>query len=336
MDKTKLADFTAEEEAQWENVKMLNSEANALFSSKSKWFKFSEYEIMAHPQYNGMLCIVPKKGASMKKYVPSNEFPTILTDFMEMLLQLSEINLSLAKIDGNLMRKCAEILLIFINKWGLFGHFFEYVESINFTKIKSQKAIIVNLKATPLSPKYYEIKDKIIGHTVDYETYASLFLPRLNRPYPNPIPGMGKTDIFYSNYGEPVAYIINHPILIKLITHLGIYKEFISGNYRLNDKFPEDNAHTWSDMLKIEPDYYGVGLLPEDNKYKLQWTYRSLLQALSNMYLRNLADEMGQKVNICQLPECNKAFIVKGNQTKYCCTNHGNRDRKRKERSQKK
>lgn len=195
-------------------------QANGLFSTSSQWFKFSSYEIIKN-KYNEYY-IIPEKNSTMTIYEPFKLFPKILVDYLELITNLKELenkyNLTKANIlwediaakeylKHDLNR--AKLLLPFIENYGLFGLFNEYIERIepecNSPTIDYDKYIAV-LKPNSrfLKRLNYNIKRSDNSYSIEYEKLAGHFLPRLSSPFPNIAKHNKHKPLFYENYAENI------------------------------------------------------------------------------------------------------------------------------------
>ena len=75
-----------------------------------------------------------------------------------------------------------------------------------------------------------------------------------------------------------------------------------------------------------------LGVVFENNNWRLVWNFQSLIEALSVMYLLNFTGQMGEPIKVCKLDGCNKP--VRGRI--YCCDRHGDCHRQRRSRSRRK
>lgn len=168
---------------------------------------------------------------------------------------------------------------------------------------------------------------ELYGTPIEYDTYADIFLPRLRKPYPlnNRVFSNQDAEKFKAHYSEPISLINADNRLSKLSHYI-----------QKHDEYKKQNPKHKSTILpkELETDLLGIGLrVFDENKHlKMGYVFKSLIDALSIMYLMNLTDQLGEKIKICRLKECNKPIISKGN---YCCLKHKERDKKRNQRKNK-
>ncbi|MGE4274416.1 MAG: hypothetical protein AB7E31_16410 [Desulfitobacterium sp.] len=321
-------------------------ESPGLFSKSQLWYKYSSYEIK---EINERLYISPCPGATRESYKPFEKFPQILSDFMSLLISMAKLPKKFDHITSTshlqkLFKKresdCAEQLLQFVNKYGLFGLMDEFKESIEPIRMENRlddyENMIVLLNKSAFSD--YPSGGKILQSYTDegifsfspimkYDDFFSYFLPSLQAPYPNL-----NTNQFLESYSERVNDIYINKNIRYLTWHIEKMNEYYAKNADPTDKVP-NMSFEWRHWLAYPIDNIGFtfGYDIETNKWDLSWNFKSLVGALSIMYFMNLTGKLGSDVHVCKYSKCDKIVIDRN----CCCEKHDNAYRKAKERARK-
>lgn len=327
-----------------------------LFSKSPIWFKHSAYDIK---EVKGNLYICPVSGSTLTHYKPFEKFPQIMVDFIELLVKLNKVNdkqereynrgLSKNITEGEQIKSLgkaemerAKLLLEFISQYGPLGIIYEYIEGLypcrkdgndNFDKL------IVALDTKAYSGLSYSLQKKIMpSYTkegifnfipiIKYDDLCSYFLLNDREPYPEI-----RSKEFKEYYSEKINDIILNRNIGLLTWHIRKINEYFTKNYTPADKVPDINNTKWSQYLRYS--FGDIGLTfcfdNETNKWDLNWNFKSLIGALSIMYLMNLTGKMGSEVHICKYSGCNRIVIDRN-----CCVQHDDAYRKAKSRENQK
>lgn len=303
-------------EIEWEKENRLDSQAQSFFAKTATWFRHSDYEL--YKSENGQYYITPKPDATYEKYDPFDEYPYILGDFLSLLIEISSNNWTYK--DEELLK--AKALLKFTKKYGPMGLFWENFREALYTG-DDNKILFVK--------KYCNFDEILCTEDLEnililYKDYVKNFFPKLSANYPY-INDKNETATFFNNYSEDTLDVFSHKKFINLMLHFKDLVTFESHEYDFNS-FANLNFEYWHERLNFDLLETRIKLVYENNEWKLSWNYYSLLDALSVMYILNLTGQFGQKLNVCQLDECNNIVIDQ----KYCSIQHGNTHRKRRER----
>lgn len=329
-----------------------------LFSKSPTWFRHSAYQIK---EINNNLYICPCPGALYEAYKPFEKFPQIMSDFMTLLIGLDKVPKTFdnVKSDEHFKELCkirqldwANLLLEFVSKYGLFGIMYEYIESLDPCRIKNGKddfdnlIVVLNKKAYSLFPHSNKIlhsytEEGISNSTpmMKYNDLCSYFLPNTMEPYPQI-----RDKQFKEYYSESVTDIYMNSNMHLLTRHIKKMNAFWVDNNNPLDEIPEynppevrklfpDQRWKWSNELRQTIGDVGLtfGYDIEANKWDLSWNFKSLISALSIMYMMNLTDKMGSHVHMCKYSKCDKIIMDRN----CCCEKHDNAYRKAKERARK-
>lgn len=326
-----------EESALLRQEEIRKSMAPGLFSLSPTWFRANKYEII---ETNHVLYIKPQKNCEIEWYRPFEEFPIILENFLECLMKLQAIKGDNYNDKGptNKHWERAEVLLNFVQKYGLMGLFWNGIQDISDTEAPGKNYKIFPKWPLPSTIRYLYTIGKWDGSPMDYDMYVERFFPQLEAPYPIILEKKDR-EKFFQNYSEPVQNIVADEIFNLLNRHLRDWNDFKTNRYDLEEsykgsvKYLSRRGVTWKDILQMSlyPAEFSMALIYED-KWEIAYRYKSLIGALGIMYFLNFTGKMGDVLSVCQLEGCNK--ITRGQ--KYCSLLHGERDRKRRERKRRK
>lgn len=320
-----------------------------LFSKSPTWLKHSAYEIK---EINKSLYICPRPGALYESYKPFDKFPQILIDFMTLLIDIDKLPkpLNMAESGQSTQEFCemrernlADLSLKFISKYGPLGIMHDYIERLYPRRIGNGEdddenlIVVFNRKAygaLPVSlqnkmlPSYTE--EGIINFTpmMKYDDLCSYFLPNAKGPYPEI-----SSKEFKQGYSERVSDISFNRKKSRLAWHINKMNEFYISNDGPSDKSPYSKNTEWGIYLRESIVDIGLtfGFDKETNKWDLSWNFKSLISALSIMYIMNITGKMGSSVNICKYSKCDRIVTDRN----CCCEKHDNAYRKAKERAKK-
>ena len=292
-----------------------------IFSMKTKWFKYSDYEIVPYNNKNpDILAIKAKPGSKLIWYNPFEEYPVILKDFLELF---NSLDILTQNVNDEVMNreeaginspKRAELFLKFIKEYGFFGMLWEVT-----TFAPGPHTIGLNIPG--ITEAEYQFNHKP-GEDIN-EYVSRKYFPDMNKPIPSPLINR------LPNNPVSKKYFLNYKETINRVEHSYIFDD-IKSHY-----------NKWNKGIKknIVFDNIGIGINIEEVP-KISWNYTSLLSALKIMYVLNITGDMGKnRVKVCERQDCNNTFIVgpagKKEGTKYCSDNCGNVVRVRRSRNKK-
>ncbi len=123
---------------------------------------------------------------------------------------------------------------------------------------------------------------------------------------------------FFEGYCEPIEGFYAHTS--DLLEKAVLFDDFKKDDPTVGDPTEVDEE------FEVEP--VGMRLL-FDGSWRIEWAYRSLLDALSIMFIFN-ASAKSPEVKICA--ECEQPYIAQRPHAKYCSESHSARSRKRRQR----
>jgi len=261
--------------------------------------------------------IQPQKGARVEEYNPYNKYPQIILDYIDLikLFDNSEVN------NKEIQKKQAKYYLSFAHKYGLLGSMFSGVVDIQ----PGKHGLLIYMSHCPGGLPYeisLQIKgNKSTGNIIKYKDYARYFFDEELDPYPYPY-----TKSFFEKYSESILFTKSRSSITRLLPNIRrIFSEF------------EDNVYQSPNNEITLPDFYKVSLIQDDNNnYRIEFKFKSLIEALNIMYIRNIMSS-GQRVKSCD--ECGFTFIVgkdgRKRNSRFCSSSCGNRYRVRKHRNKK-
>lgn len=131
-----------------------------------------------------------------------------------------------------------------------------------------------------------------------------------------------KTDLgytlMYNDISESIYYAKTE--ILKIYSKFKTWFDLKEGG-----SFPV-SVEDFSHELETNPISITVGY---DKSLKIKWMYRSLIDALHIMFLVNIVEEK-QRVEFCKYDACQKPFITKKDNQKYCSSGCNNADRQRR------
>lgn len=330
----------------WLREEMLCEKAPALLSPSPKWFKFSEYEVF---DTDLGLYIGSKKNSKIEYYEPFKLFPAILEDYLRLVVKLRAIS----RFKPNVVKASKEeryrlylkekeyqktkATLPFVQKYGLFGLFYECISDIYPKKVTSNEFnAVLDPKCSTFLPMFFQ-QHLVSNSIIEYDKLAARFLPELSPPYPY-VDDLEEGINFQKYYAEPVEGIVLYPDMGSIIRHETLLKEYERSGLKLDDpvesfekKYGRSDI-TYEMVLNFGIRKIGLALSYANDLFNLEWRFNSLLSALSIMYIMNKAEMMGKIIRICQYKKCNEIIIGK----KYCCPKHADAARQERCRARKK
>lgn len=136
--------------------------------------------------------------------------------------------------------------------------------------------------------------------------------------------------LFINKYGLLINYTPSDEFMYVSVLHyklkdiynvMSLWNEYQFHYYSFDDLY-YDNNNTWGKWLKFNTnkliassDYRQIFDIVND-KVVIGWKYKSLLQAITIMYIDNLKDK---NVKICPAKSCHKPFISTTSNN-YCCS----------------
>lgn len=308
-----------------------------IFQNGSLWIKHESYKQV---EIDGNIYIKPDS-KDFSFYNPWDICEDILKDAMELLIEIAPYYFKLEDMaikkrkKLNILSKIAEILLKFVNKYGLMGIFyeraiyFEYSNEYRNLPTVSGKVQQVILKKDLYRGSFVSLKDPIPKKSIlEYNEYAKYFFPEMKTNFPNKYvdnifnkaehetakaiePIFSNLDI-NSTYGEMIRFVNNYSENIESIIannrlRLMLHHIIETKNNILNgiDKIPE-----------IGFDVSHVGYKNED----MIWNMKSLIEGISTMYILNLNNQLDNQLSICGRKHCGHVFQKARINHKYCST----------------
>lgn len=305
-----------------ENVLMFERGIYNVISGRSSWFKYSKYELI---EVNGREYFSPVSGTKIEKYRPFDFRDQLLFDFLDKVIKFAKPETpNMRTLPGaenkNQKRLFISNTLDFINKWGLFGLFFERINSLDYTEeVEPGKKTLyaapysVNVKfdqccALPLSLD--GISDK---GNIRYDKYAEIFFPR-GWSIPDSVPSPfyeGSFIAFADSYSEPVDSIWQNEVL-----------NMISNHYHLENNIEKSKSPQSTQIHAPYVSYSNMlyNLYDEPTKsYTLSFGFTNLMSALSVMYSLHLSNNLTSEGNyIRRCLNCDSPFLTKDSRKQYC------------------
>lgn len=246
-----------------------------------KYTRYSEYEIKENKQ--GERVVIPARTAQLETYDPIENAEEILTAMLNTGRSMKEAT----------PEKAEELILDFVNRYGLFGAIAEL----------------------PLNKDFYNhelvfIDDNLFtaSGVMATEDFEKLFFekgkPKITKTF--------KLDDYIKskNYSEPITWIAEyiHELYEVLLLSVKYKTEPESVSFLLNDK------------LKTNIRYR----LTVTDRIQMQYEFHSLMGIL-NFTMANLLSADGAPLKICK--HCHKAFISQNKRAEFCserCRNQFN------------
>lgn len=290
-----------------------------ILATWKQWPRFKRYELKESgrpsPAGGNHLYVSPVKGEDLEFYDPFECFPKILLDYLELAASIYWLE-GEAREDHT--RRKASRILQFCNNYGLPGQFWFYIK---WCDPINGRLFVDPGWASPFFP----------SGQIHYDEYAEYFFPDQPVPdfwlgassFPNyPLTkrdeGFADQKHFFESYCEPVDGFAVHAYDLK--TKAILLEDYQQGNQDVGDPTEVDEE------FEVEP----VGLrLLFDGSWRIEWAYRSLLDALSIMFILNATTQV-PKVKVCV--ECQQPYIAIRPTARYCSESHGARYRKRRQR----
>lgn len=266
---------------------------NIIENSKMKYGHFSKYIIKKNKE--GQSVIIPSKDAEYIEYDPTEIAEEILIDLLN----------TMQKCEGAEIETAEELILAFVNKYGLLG---------SITEI-------------PLNKDFYKMELTFVdtnqfsgaGVIATDEFESKFFLDEL----PNLPNDFQLTDyLSMKNYCEPIYFISSYMS--------DLYNTLILADKMKNE--PEAVSFLLNNKLKTNIRYS----LTVTDKIQMHYEFNSLMAVLNFTMARLLSAE-GSPLKICK--HCGKAFISENKRAEFCserCRNQFNVYKSRAKAKQKK
>ncbi len=230
-----------------------------------------------------------RPGAKLEWYRPFEEFPKILEDFLMLMLSVEDIYKSRPSDQNSLI---VDEYFKFISNYGHFGLYWEHLKTVGQPMLS-----------------YGVDPDVNVAKNKRFFDNLKAFFPVSKAPVylfgelgsSSELSGINVNEIFLADYTERIVSI------------------------DANDSISNIRQHVAGHNNNLTVENIGITIDGSD----LAWAFGSLINALGIMYLNNATAKLGEKLNICQLKECNN--IIRGR--KYCNKLHAERDRKRRQRA---
>jgi len=275
----------------------LESSQVSFFSGQGLWFRFSEYRVVEGDQ--GGMSIAPARGARLEFYRPFDDYPEILIEYLR-LAKFLEFE-SRDERGTDWWDAWAKRIVQFYEEYG------------------------------PLGIDWHSF---VAEFTPDEERYARVF----SSPKP---PSFRKSSTYSSEkilkeYQESVRKILVETH--KLWSPVKEWQRFREGAFNPGEKWsspteskPSSDAPLWREHLKnITRAPAGLGVTFDDDSPRLDYSFDSLLSALSIMFVLSIPPG---KIRLCAKPDCKEPFIVTKPKKKYHSDTCGNAMRVRRHRT---
>lgn len=246
-----------------------------------KYVRYSEYEIRENKQ--GESVVIPTRTAQLETYDPTENAEEILTALLNTGRSMKEAT----------PEKTEELILDFVNRYGLLGAIAELPLNIDFY---NHELVFIENNLFMSSG---------VMATEDFEDlFFEKAKPRITKSF--------KLDDYIAsrNYSEPITWIAEyiHELYEVLL---------LSGKYKTE---PDTVSFLLNDRLKTNIRYR----LTVTDRIQMQYEFHSLMGVL-NFTMANLLSADGAPLKICK--HCQKAFISQNKRAEFCserCRNQFN------------
>lgn len=276
---------------------------NNLFIGKSKWFRYTDYEIVEHKFENTTRKLIkPTKNSHIQWYDPFGEFPDILKDFYKLLNTITS-------------KRCySNELLKFTKMYGPLG--------IYWLDIKQDKK----------NPRQTSVARKVIGEEEINNWSETLIKQYFTSNYAKVLNYVKKPNLILELLLEKKDYLDIDTSTIKFLKGYTETPTFIRYNPKLRKII---NAYIKDEELFVNEN---IGITKENGFTQLAFDCPTLLDAIISMYIMNKSNLTGDyKVKKCKREGCRNSFIVGKNSynpsKKYCSESCGNSKRVNNSRS---
>ena len=296
----------------------------------AKWCKYSKYKI---EKFSDTVYIVPEKNATPTIYDPFEIKNQILKDLLVIGKESSGNDVfkfgdkKITTEAQSKMENFQEIVLEFVNNYGLLGNFRYLPENYDFMdneEILVQLENNISMSALEFEKKYFW-KDSKIDWSKAMKTDDYLRNSGLNNNLEQTERNRLDDIVFSKNYTETISEIIDFATTIynkKLLICAYLY-----------DDVPEDIKKVYSQSIteyKLKkPD---ISYNAENGQIKFRWNFMSLSEIIETILLLN---ETSGRTTVKLCKHCGKPFIAENIKAEYDTTQCRNRENINKSRQKK-